>query len=195
MFRTRTAASTALHLAAPAVALALLAGCGTPHSTPGPAPSADNPTVAAAPSMAPTEGPASTAHTWPDGITAQVTKVELGNRAASYGLTANEDPIKVTVTVRNAGTQPFPLVYTWHWVVVYGPNNMVADRILDAAGDTGRTQSVDPEQVGPGQTVVLFDTAAVPHDQLGRLAVQTDLDPSERTVTAYTFTGAESLLK
>jgi hypothetical protein len=163
-------------------ALALLAGCGTSHPA--------SPAATPASSAALSEGPATVAHTWPDGLSVKVAGLErmdpkLGNRQAP-GMTL----VKLTLTFTNAGTAPVPLTSgRFLWQVLSGPNRLAAQ---DDEGDQfsgPKLTSPMPERVARGQSVTVFDSWDVPSGE--PLAVRVDLGDRE----PFTFTGVETLLK
>lgn len=174
-----------------------LAGCAShppTNKTTTPPPAA--PSTAASPTSAPSEGPAAQEHRYPNGLVVRLVKLEHANRAYGYGLSPGDDPIKVTVVVLNGGNQPFRLIHTWLWTLLYGPNRAEAAPVADVDGETGRVSSVNPGQVGVSQSVTLFATSVVPAGTaVNELAVRVDLDPSGQTVTPWTFAGAQDLLQ
>lgn len=183
--RTRVAVAVLLPLT--------VAACS---SGPAPAKSTAAPTAAVAaaspsPSAAPTEGPATAAHTYPDGLTVKVTGIERLDAKLGDGLTPDQALVKATVALTNTGAQAWDIPGFPLWTALYGPNRTEAKPVSGVNGDDSKVKSENPTQVAPGQTVTVFASSAVPAAQLGDLAVRFDAENG----APFTFTGAQSLLK
>lgn len=147
--------------------------------------------VSPSPSAEPTEGPSGTAHRYPDGLTVRITRLERLDTSLASGLKPGEVLVKVTAVLTNDGTRPVPLnPSTRPWTVLSGPNRLEASQEAGWSDSADRLRSKQPQQVAPGQTVTVFDTADVPADQIGVLAVQMEV-----AAPRWVFTDAQSLLR
>jgi hypothetical protein len=185
------------------LATALLAGCTSGNArhtaaspaTTGPSVNCDDPTLNRAlyPQCPPLEGPASQAHRWPNGLTVQVVRLEKLDPKLASELKPSQTLVRLTLSFTNSGTDAVPLQkdrFLWH--LLSSPNR------FEDSDEEGWNTTADqltspvPEQVAAGQSVTMFDSWAVPDDQLGSLAVRVDLAGD---VVPWVFTDAQALLK
>jgi hypothetical protein len=188
-----------LVLAAVTAALAACSGrpnqSSRPSSTGHPSINCDDPTLNRSlfPECPPLEGPAAQPHKWPNGLSAQVVKLEKLDPELASEMKPGQTLIRLTVTLTNSAATPIPLQKDRNlWRLLSSPNRFEDD--AEAGWNTTRDQLVSPvpEQVAAGQSVTMFDSFDVPNDQLGSLAVRVDLAGD---VVPWVFTDAQTLLR
>ncbi len=142
---------------------------------------------------------------YPDGVVVRFKSIErLANDLAGFTdktgrvvpLPDDQALLKVTVTVKNSGTEEIPLMEFGRIVTLYyGENRFEAQQdggFSGAEDSTAQLSSDLPLRVVPGSSLDIFRSFDVPVAELSSLAVLAELRPD--FYTPYTFTDVEAAL-
>ena len=184
-------------------AAVVLAGCTSdPDPQPAPEPSSTAPSAVPSPSLEfpPPEGPASEPVSWPDGVTATLAAVEQVPAEWGSDVPDGWTIVRVTVEVTNGGTVTIPVEpQTQETQLLYGPNRTEAEAVAgytyDDPDDRRVLQSEGETQIPAGGGLTIVESAIVPNDTVGDLAVQVMLPAVDGFRDPYLWTEAGALLR